>query len=240
MPRPVPAPRTTIGILETGRTPPTLIDRFGRYDAMMRRMLGDAHATTTYDVMSGDWPAGVETHAAYLITGSSAGVYDPLPWIEPLKRFLRDAQGRAKLVGICFGHQIMAEAFGGRVEKSAKGWGLGLHRYAIGHPAAWMDSGADVAIPVSHQDQVIARPAEAEVLGGNEFTPFGMLAYPARRAISFQFHPEFDTAFARELVELRRPAMAEATDADRAQSSLDDPSDAPRVAGWIRRFLAEP
>ena len=74
-----------------------------------------------------------------MITGSAAGVYDPLPWIAPLKDFLVSAKGRAKLVGVCFGHQVMAEAFGGKVIKSPKGWGLGLHAYEVVRREGWMD-----------------------------------------------------------------------------------------------------
>ena len=86
---------------------------------------------TTYEVREGKLPSAPEEQDGYIVTGSPAGVYDDLPWIEPLKTFLVQAKGKAKLVGICFGHQIMAEAFGGRVEKSDRGWGIGLHRYQI-------------------------------------------------------------------------------------------------------------
>jgi GMP synthase-like glutamine amidotransferase len=228
-----------VGILETGETPPRLVERFGRLDAMMRDMLGPAYRTTTFDVTTGRLPNRVEACGAYVITGSAAGVYDALPWIGALKNFLQQVDGRAKIVGICFGHQIMAEAFGGRVEKSPKGWGLGLHAYAVHERAPWMDEAESVAIPVSHQDQVVEQPRSAEVLGGSDFTPFGMLSYPDRRAISFQFHPEFQNGFAGELVELRRPHLADPLAADEAMASLQKPSDAPRVAAWIRRFLDE-
>lgn len=225
-----------IGILEAGITPKSLLERYGRYDAMMVRLLGPGYKTTTYDVMGRSFPDQVDAHDGYIITGSSAGVYDQLPWIGPLKDFLRQVDGQAKLVGICFGHQIMADAFGGRVEKSEKGWGLGLQTYAVHNEAPWMDGAASVSIPVSHQDQVIEPPASAKVLGGNAFTPYGILSYADRDAISFQFHPEFDNGFAGELVELRRPHI-EPEAADAALASLQRPSDAARVAGWIRRFL---
>ncbi len=226
-----------IGILQTGFTPPSLAARFGQYDGMVGRMLDEGFLTTTLDVTSGGFPHRVEDFDGYVVTGSSAGVYDPLPWIEPLKDFLRSTEGRAKVVGICFGHQIMAEAFGGRVEQSTKGWGLGLHRYELYGTAPWMDALPEVSIAVSHQDQVVERPKSAEVLGGNAFTPNGILSYAGGGAISFQFHPEFEPGFAEALVELRRPFMPGPTDADRALASLRQPDDAARVARWIRRFL---
>jgi GMP synthase-like glutamine amidotransferase len=228
----------TIGILETGDVPAHLVGRFGPYDAMMRRLVGPERATTTYRVHKGHWPDQVEAHDAYVVTGSSAGAYDPLPWIALLEDFLRAAGGRAKLVGICFGHQVMAQAFGGRVVKSAKGWGLGLHRYDIVKATAWMDGERSVAVAASHQDQVVEAPPGAEVVGGSTFTPLAILHYPARQAVSFQFHPEFEPAFAEALVEMKRSQLATG-DADRALASLRETHDAARVAGWIRRFLAD-
>ena len=228
---------TTIGILETGVPPTDLADRYGRYDAMVRRMLGDGYVYRSYAVPSGNLPARPEDHPAYVITGSSAGVYDALPWIAPLREFIRAAHGRAKLVGLCFGHQIMAEALGGRVEKSHKGWGLGLHSYGVTHAAPWMDGPARVSIAASHQDQVVAPPEGATVLAASAFTPYAALGYAGGEAVSFQFHPEFDSGMARALVELRRSRLPDPAQADRMLASLDAPSDADRVAGWIRRFI---
>jgi len=113
-----------LALLETGKPPADIIDQFGDYPSMFRTMLGhEAHDYTTYDMALGQYPDQIESHRAYILTGSSAGVYEPHDWIDPLKEFLRSAKGRAALVGVCFGHQIMAEAFGGKVIRSPKGWG---------------------------------------------------------------------------------------------------------------------
>ena len=101
-----------LAILETGRPPGDLAVKFGDYPAMIARMLGPGFDIETFDVAAGTTPVD-PSHDAYLITGSPAGVYDPLPWIADLSRFIRSADG-SKMVGICFGHQIMAEALGGR------------------------------------------------------------------------------------------------------------------------------
>ncbi|HMJ92676.1 MAG TPA: type 1 glutamine amidotransferase [Allosphingosinicella sp.] len=223
-----------VGILETGAPPGPLEARFGAYPAMMSAMLGPAFETASYDVAAGSLPAAPDAHTAYLITGSPAGVYEDHTWIPPLTAFLREAKGKAKLVGICFGHQIMAEAFGGRVEKSDRGWGVGLQSYDVAERAPWMDDVRSFAIPVSHQDQIVEQPPASRVLAANGFSPFGLLAYDDQPAISFQGHPEFDPEFARALIEIRRDRLPRVDD---ALASLDRPNDRARVGEWIRRFL---
>jgi len=113
-----------IGILETGRPPRALQPAFGSYPDMFKALVGPGHDYRVFDVQAGELPAPDATFEGHIITGSPAGAYDDLPWIAPLEDFLRAVKGRTKLVGICFGHQIMAQAFGGRVEKSTKGWGV--------------------------------------------------------------------------------------------------------------------
>jgi GMP synthase-like glutamine amidotransferase len=228
-----------LGFLETGSPPAEILDRFGDYPSMFRRLFGEsAYAYTTYDVAAGVLPAEPAACDAYVVTGSSAGVYDPLPWIEPLKDFLRAAKGQAKLVGVCFGHQVMAEAFGGRVEKSERGWGVGLHRYELYARRDWMEPVNRISVPASHQDQVVAAPPGASVLAGSAFCPNGMLAYDDQPAISIQLHPEFEPAYARALIETRRGHRYPAEDADRAILSYEQPDDRARVGAWIQRFLA--
>lgn len=226
-----------LGILKTGAPPEALQAQFGGYPEMFQRLLGpDAFDYATFDVEAGLLPDRPQACDAYLVTGSSAGVYDDLPWIGPLKDFLRQARGQAGLVGVCFGHQIMAEAFGGRVIKSPSGWGVGLHSYQVVAPQAWMDAGGVVAVAASHQDQVVEAPPGAKVLAVSAFTPFAMLAY-GQDAISMQPHPEFEPAYARALIEARRGSRYSDEQADAAVATYSAPSDAARVGGWISRFL---
>jgi GMP synthase-like glutamine amidotransferase len=224
-----------IGILRTGAPPGDLEARFGPYDAMFERLLGPGFASRAYDVPAGELPPCADAHPAFLITGSAAGVYEPLPWIGPLLGFLREARGKAKLVGICFGHQAMAEAFGGRVEKSERGWAAGLQDYELVERASWMGEHppARIAVPVSHQDRVVIAPPGADMLAHSAFSPFGMLAWGGE-ALSMQFHPEFEPDYTRALIDYRR-ARLPAPDA--AIASLERTDDRPLVAEWIRTFL---
>jgi GMP synthase-like glutamine amidotransferase len=224
-----------LAILETGRPPERLADQFGDYPGMFAELLGPEFAIELFDAENGQLPDDPAAHGAFLVTGSPAGVYEPLPWIEPLSKFIRAAKD-SKIVGVCFGHQVMAHALGGRVEKSDKGWGAGLHHYSIGHPEPWMDGDAvaQIAVPASHQDQVVLQPPGTRVVAESSFTPFAALAWTDRPAISFQFHPEFSPAFAKALIEQRYDRVP---NPDAAIASLNAPNDNARVGSWIRRFL---
>jgi GMP synthase-like glutamine amidotransferase len=97
-----------------------------------------------------------------------------------------------------------------------------------------MDPAAEIAVPVSHQDQVVTQPPNTRVIAQSNFTPYAALAWTDRPAISFQFHPEFAPNYAKALVDARRDRLP---DPAAAIASLDAPNDADRVAAWIRRFL---
>jgi GMP synthase-like glutamine amidotransferase len=222
-----------VAILETGRPPGDLAQRFGDYPAMFERLLGNGFGFDTIDVVSGELPGDPSRYDAYIVTGSPAGVYEHHDWIASLSDFIRCARYR-KMVGVCFGHQAMAQALGGKVEKSGKGWGIGLHRYRIEIAEPWMDPVTQIAVPVSHQDQVVVQPPNTKVIAASEFAHFAAFAWTDRPAISVQFHPEFDPAFARALIDYRRDRLP---DPAGAIASLDGPNDNVLVGKWIRRFL---
>jgi GMP synthase-like glutamine amidotransferase len=226
----------SIAVLETGRPPATLRDAHGDYPTMFADLLGEGFTTRAFDVQAGDLPDPAAFDGA-IITGSAAGVYEAHSWIPPLLDWIRTARGQTRLVGICFGHQAMAQALGGRVEKSHRGWGVGLHRYRVVGAESWMTPAlTDIALSASHQDQVVVKPADAHVVLESDFTPHAGLAW-GDDAISMQPHPEFSRAFTRSLVEGRRGRIEE-TLVNRAVESLGAEDDRAPVGAWIRTFLA--
>lgn len=231
-----------LGILETGR-PPEALAHHGSYVAMFQELLGPEFDYVAFAVIDDVFPATVHDADAWLVTGSRFGVYDEAPWIRRLEAFLREVVAAGvPVVGICFGHQVLASALGARVEKAAAGWGVGPHTYEVIERAPWMEASAErFTLNAMHQDQVLSLPTGAKVLARSDFCPFAALAY-GDRAISFQAHPEFDNAYERDLVAMRRGTLIPEGRAEPALAALGDGAvaeDAPRVAGWICRFLKE-
>jgi GMP synthase-like glutamine amidotransferase len=229
-----------LGILKTGRPPRACIPQFGTYPDMFEALLGPGPDYRVYAADEGELPASAPECDAYLITGGAAGAYEPDPWIGATMDFLRAARGRAALVGVCLGHQLMAQAFGGRVIKSPKGWGIGEHEYRVLSREPWMDGDDQtIRLPASHQDQVVKPPPGAETWVASDFTPYAGLIYRDDRAISIQPHPEFLPAYAISLIESRRGGLYAEDQADRAIGSYGRPDDRARVGSWIKSFLAQ-
>jgi GMP synthase-like glutamine amidotransferase len=208
---------------------------------MFRRMFDQTGMAFSYDDVDAQAegalpdPVGLE---GIVITGSPAGVYEDHAWLPPLRKFIQAAYAAGTpMVGICFGHQIMADALGGDVRKSEKGWGLGRHQYTVRRRPGFMaDAPETLTVACSHQDQVLVPPQEAEVILGSDFAPNAGLLYKSGRALSFQPHPEFEDDYARALVELRRGKADDAT-VDAAVASFATPSDSGRLSGYIAQFL---
>jgi len=233
----------TITIIETGVISLPNRALHGSFPQMFERLLGEADPSASFvTVRLADGealpdPAGLE---AILLTGSPAGVYDDLDWIAPLERFVRAAyEAKIPMAGICFGHQLIAQALGGTVRKSEKGWGIGRHVYDV-VPGNGVIDGEKIAIAASHQDQVIAPPTGATTIFRSEFTPHAGLLYANGTAMSVQPHPEFTVPFAHVCCDKAGQNSAPEALVATAKASLDQPLDNAGLGRAIARFLARP
>ena len=234
-----------IGILETGEISDDLLGKHGDYPSMFTRLLHTIDPDVDFfsvKILNGELPKRPDDADGWIITGSKFGVYEDLPWIEPLKKFIRTSiDHKIPLAGICFGHQILAEALGGKVEKSKKGWGLGVHDYTVETKPTWMRGLNDVfSGHAVHQDQITKLPETATVIASSEFCPYAALVYGDPEnpdALSVQPHPEFSADFVDDLIELRVPEVFSEDDASKARATLGLPVHNEDWALWIHKFL---
>lgn len=229
-------------VLLCGHVPETLSDvmppLLDSFQALLGPRLPGARFASEA-VIDGVLPRSVDDHDVYILTGSRHGVYEDLPWIPPLEAFVRDAVAADKVViGGCFGHQLVAQALGGRVEKSHKGWGLGVHVHPLVKREVWMEGGPEAPrVVVSHQDQVIDPPPGAVVLASSAFCPNAMLRI-GDRVLTLQGHPEMNLATVDRLLDIRRELLPpEVYEASRA--SLDDPVAHGAFGDWIAGFIRQ-
>lgn len=185
-----------IGILQTGQAPDSLKGLLGDYPDMFAALLKDKGLTfKTWHVEAGTFPKDVHDAEGWLITGSRHGAYEPHAFIPPLEDFIRRAYAeKVPLVGVCFGHQIIAQALGGKVEKFADGWAVGAQTYDF--------EGETLTLNAWHQDQVVAKPPAARVIASNEFCEYAALIYDDR-ALTLQAHPEYQDDFIDGLIRTR-------------------------------------
>ena len=222
-----------IGILQTGLAPDTLAPEMGDYPDMFARLLG-GHGFTfrTWRVVEGEFPAAVTEADGWLITGSRHGVYEDHPWIPPLEAFIRAAFAkRVPLVGICFGHQIVAQAMGGKVARYEGGWAVGATDYDFG--------GETLTLNAWHRDQVIEAPKGARVIATNDHCANAALLYDDR-ALTVQAHPEFRPEFVDGLMQTRGKGLVPDALMAAATARLADPLQDKTMAGRIAAFFKEP
>ncbi|WP_324755054.1 type 1 glutamine amidotransferase [Roseovarius sp. Pro17] len=221
---------TTVGILLTGHSPEDIKADLGDYDAMFADLLkGHGLTYRTYAVVDGEFPDAVQDCDSWLITGSKHGAYEPHDWIPPLEQFIRDVYDDGRpMVGICFGHQIIAQALGGTVQKYSKGWAVGRQDYLI--------DGQPVALNAWHQDQVTKLPADATVIGQNAFCDNAALLY-GNRILTLQPHPEHTAEFFGRLAESRGRGLVPDDVLDAAIAQMDKPTQHQSVADRMAAFL---
>lgn len=227
-----------LGLLVCDHVSEDFLDIAGDYPAMFRRLFArhpdvELHE---YDLTAGQFPDSPAECDGWITTGSRSSVYDPVPWIEDFAALVREiATVRSPYVGVCFGHQMIAQAFGGRVERAENGWGLGIKEVSVPEPPPWLPA-ASYRILNSHADQVTALPEGAVVLGGNRHCPVSLMQL-GEAMIGLQGHPEFVPAYVEALARRRRGKIIPSAVADAALDSLIQPPDTELLAGAIVAFL---
>jgi GMP synthase-like glutamine amidotransferase len=229
-----------VGLLESDQVPPNLRHLGGGYremfEAFLRPQLPQLRFSY-YDVCGGKLPAAADECDAYFCTGSRYSVYEPLDWIAALQAFVRALhEHRKPFVGICFGHQILAQALGGEVARAPQGWGVGVHEMAILRQEPWMrPQQARCSLQYMHADQVKRLPPQSVALARSEHCEVAMFRV-GDSMLGIEGHPEFPAAYNEALIRSR----AERIGAERAQAALaavHRPTDAALVGRWIAAFL---
>lgn len=231
-----------IGILDADELKKEVIKEYGTYSDMFVQLfqsVDTSHTFNSYPVCQKIYPNDINDCDAYIITGSKASAYDNDSWIKLLKSYiLLLLKQKKKLVGICFGHQIIAEALGGQVKKNNNGWGVGLMTNTVLDEKSWMKpKQKEVDLLVSHQDQVVTLPDNAELIATNSFCLNSGFQI-SDQLITLQGHPEFSNAYLMFLMQGRREVIGE-ENYQHALTSLKQPADDKLIAKWILEFLKE-
>lgn len=231
-----------ICILETDNIHPDLVDQFQGYGRMFQRLFARqpiAAEFEVFNVVAGDYPDDQQRYDAYLITGSKADSFGSDPWITTLKVFLlKRFQLGDKLMGVCFGHQLLALLLGGKTERATQGWGVGVHHYELSEQPAWMQPSTErLSMLISHQDQVTVAPDNATVLASSEFCPIGAYCI-GDQVLCFQGHPEFDHHYSRSVLEIRQDMYGRQVYL-RGIDSLQQEQQGHLVAEWMMRFVGQ-
>jgi len=229
-----------IGILETGRLPPELMPIYDSYPSMFIDWLAPLNANFEHFAVLDDiFPPAPDVCDLWVITGSRFGAYEDLSWIPPLEQFIRDCrEAGQKMIGICFGHQIIAQALGGAVEKSDKGWGLGVHQYApVDWPEEFGPPPGKIQLQAIHQDQVTVVPTGAKTIAQSDFCENAAVWYPGF-ALTVQGHPEVSGRYAQDLINLRRGSTIPDANAERALEMVNSPTTRQELAWLIRDHVA--
>lgn len=217
-------------------------NEFGNYPAMIEQMFehgDDALSFETFDCQAGELPPDIKAYDFYITTGSKVSVYDGLAWVDRLIAFIQKLDANhIKLIGVCFGHQLIAMARGVKVEKSAKGWGIGIaHNQVIDYPR-WMNGRPkEFNILASHQDQITNLPDDAVIIAKSDFCPYFVVQWSAY-FLSIQGHPEWSPAYSLALMNNRR-AIIPAEIIEQGIRSLAIEPDNKMFASWIISFVLD-
>ncbi|AXE62515.1 gamma-glutamyl-gamma-aminobutyrate hydrolase family protein [Candidatus Thioglobus sp. NP1] len=233
-----------IGILLVGRASEDLVDKYGTYAEMLINLINSDEKLfefKTFNILDGIFPLNHNDCDGWIVTGSPHGVYEEHSWIPIVSQLIKDIyDNKLPIFGVCFGHQLIAQALGGNVEKSTKGWGLGLHTYQINNKTNYMGNlSSEVTLNICHQDQVLSPPNGATVYAKSDFCENAGF-YIKDKVLTMQAHPEFLVDFIKALLTARRDVTIPKQFVDPALIGLKSHPDSVQsnqFAETIRRFF---
>ena len=233
-----------IGILLVGRASEDLVDKYGTYAEMLIALINTEELVfefKTFNILDDEFPKDHLECDGWIVTGSPHGVYEDHSWIPTVSQLINNVyEANLPIFGVCFGHQLIAQALGGHVEKSEKGWGLGLHTYQVNNKPDYMSNlSEEVTLNICHQDQVLRPPQGATVYAKSEFCENAGF-YIKDKVLTMQAHPEFLVDFTKALLNARRDVTIPKEFVDPALVGLKNNPDSVQsneFAKTIRQFF---
>ena len=233
-----------IGILLVGRASEDLVNQYGTYAEMLVALINSEEKIfefKTFNILDDEFPEDHLQCDGWIITGSPHGVYEELPWMKTISQLINDIYNAGlPIFGVCFGHQMIAHALGGDVEKSKKGWGLGLHTYQIDNKSRYMGNlKEEITLNICHQDQVTSLPQGAVVYAHSDFCEYAGF-YIKDKVLTMQAHPEFKVEFIEALLNARREVIIPKEFTDPALKKLKEVPESVQsspFAQTIRQFF---
>lgn len=226
-------------ILETG-TPIAALRRHGSFGHWIRVAAGlHGRQVRSCRVLDGEPLPDAADFAGVLVTGSGAMVTERAEWSERSADWLREAaQAGHALLGICYGHQLLAHALGGQVDYNPRGREMGtvpvMADLAAAHDPLFAGLGASFAAHTTHLQTVMAPPPQAQVLARSERDDCQAFRW-GEATWGLQFHPEFSTGMMRGYIQARSDALEK--EGTCHQRLLGEVRPAPMARRVLRRFI---
>lgn len=230
---------THIGILTCGALDEDIQDPYGDIPDMIIAAFQRNDASlefSVFDAINNDLPA-LDSCDAFLLTGSTNSSYERTPWMLNLEEFVREcARSGTKLLGICFGHQLISQALGGKVEPCERGWALGTGFYELTAQKSWMyPTLGKLDVLVLHRDQVVQLPEKSKVIAQSQFCPYFMVQH-GPNILTIQGHPEFTAPILRHLTDYNIDNFT-SNKIREALFSLNAPVDSDAAIKWMINFI---